>query len=127
MISANETTDIVRFLESEAFNSEILSDQPPSTPAIEGRSPSPPSTPSIANLNGHALLSPMDPEAPPSSLPSNVTTEPASKLTGTKSKKKNQTQKTQKPQSSIQQFLAPPTTPKARDWPKSQRWSNTSA
>ena len=96
MISANETTNIVRFSASEDFNSEILSDHPPSTPTIEGRSTSPVSTPSIANVNGHALLSHMDPEAPPSSLPSNVTTEPSSKPTGAKSEKKNQTQKTQK-------------------------------
>ena len=54
----------------------------------------------------------MDSETPPSSLPSNASAEPSSKPTGAKSKKKNQSQKTQKPQSSIQQFLAPTTTSK---------------
>ena len=54
----------------------------------------------------------MDSETPPSSLPSSASAEPPSKRTGAKSKKKNQAQKTQKPQSSIQQFLAPTTTPK---------------
>ena len=54
----------------------------------------------------------MDSETPPPSLPSNSTAEPPSKPTGAKSKKKNQSQKMQKPQSSIQQFLAPTTTSK---------------
>ena len=65
MILTNQTTDIVTFLASEDFNSEIVSDQPRRTPMIEGRSPSPGSMPLITNVNSHAQLSPMDPEAPP--------------------------------------------------------------
>ena len=104
MISANKSNR-VRFSTSESC--EILSDHPPTTPTFEGRSTSPISTPSIANASGHALLSTMDPETPPSSLPSGTTPEPSSKPTGAKAKKKNQ-----KPQGNIQQFLTSSSTPK---------------
>ena len=102
MISTNEKSNTVSFTTSEVFNSDNLSNQPP----IEGRSSA-----ALAIANDHAS-SLMDSETPPSSLPSNSTAEPSSKPTGAKSKKKNQSQKTQKPQSSIQQFLAPTTTSK---------------
>ena len=96
MILTNQTTNIVTFLASEDFNSEIVSDQPQRIPMIEVRSSSPASMPSITNVNSHAHLSPMDPEAPPSSLPSNVKTEPYTTPREAKSKKKNQNQKNAK-------------------------------
>ena len=105
MISANKKSNTVRFSTSESC--EILSDHPPTTPTFEGRSTPPISTPSIANASGHALLPTMDPETPPSSLPSGTTPEPSSKPTGAKAKKKNQ-----KSQGNIQQFLTSSSTPK---------------
>ena len=105
MISTNEKSNTVSFTTSEVFNSDNLSNlsnQPP----IEGRLSA-----ALAITNDHAS-SPMDSKTPPPSLPSNASAEPSSKPTGAKSKKKNQSQKTQKPQSSIQQFLAPTTTSK---------------
>jgi len=56
----------------------------------------------------------------PSSLPSssNPTTETPPNPTGTKSKKKNQTQKTQKSSEQHQAILCTFHYPKARNWPK---------
>ena len=95
------------------FPTSLSSNDPPkSNSTKKGRASSATQVPPTVIVSDHAPLFSMDSETPSSTSSSNLATGPLPKPTGTKAKKKIQSQK---PQTNIQQILAPPATQKVID------------